>query len=91
LTTPGGSALAAESKDHTTPPKVDKADTSSAEAPTAQALVAQSGSKALYDAPIDDDPNLLNFVAAVSWIGCRTSFLLQKYCPDPGKSDGLVL
>jgi hypothetical protein len=32
----------------------------------AQALVAQSGSKALDDAPIDDNPNLLNFVATVS-------------------------
>jgi hypothetical protein len=35
LTIPGGSALAAESMDCTTPFKVDKADTSSVEAPTA--------------------------------------------------------
>jgi hypothetical protein len=35
LTISGGSALAAESTDHTTPPKVDKADTSSVEAPIA--------------------------------------------------------
>jgi hypothetical protein len=52
--------------DRTTLPKVDKADTSSVEAPTAQALVAQSGSKASDDAPVDDDPDLLNFVTAVS-------------------------
>jgi hypothetical protein len=54
---------------------VDKADTSLAEALTAQALVVRSGSKTLDDAPIDDDPVLLNFVVAVSWIGCWTSFL----------------
>jgi hypothetical protein len=65
-TIPGGSALAAESIDRTTTPKVDKADTSSAETPTAQALVARSGSKASDDAPVDDDLDLLNFVAAVS-------------------------
>jgi hypothetical protein len=34
LTISGGSALAVESTDHTTLPKVDKADTSLAEAPT---------------------------------------------------------
>jgi hypothetical protein len=56
--------------DRTTPPKVDKADISSTEAPTAQALVTRSRSKMLDDISIDDDPNLLNFVAAVSWIGC---------------------
>jgi hypothetical protein len=27
------------------------------------------------DAPVDDDSELLNFVAAVSCIGCRTSLL----------------
>jgi hypothetical protein len=58
--------LAAESMDHTTPPQVDKADTSSVEAPTAQALVARSRSKAPDDVSIDDDPDLLNFVATVS-------------------------
>jgi hypothetical protein len=52
--------------DHTTPPQVDKADTSSVEAPTAQALVARSRSKAPDDVSIDDDPDLLNFVATVS-------------------------
>jgi hypothetical protein len=52
--------------------------------------VAQLGSKALDDAPIDDDPDLLNFATAVSWIGCRTSFLSQKYWLDPRKPDGLV-
>jgi hypothetical protein len=52
--------------------------------------VAQLGSKALDDAPVDDDPDLLNFAAAVSWIGCRTSFLSQKYWLDPRKPDGLV-
>jgi hypothetical protein len=68
-----------ESVDRITPPKVDKVDTSSAEAPTSQALVARSDSKVPDDAPVDDDPNLLNFVVAVSWIGCRTSFLLWKH------------
>jgi hypothetical protein len=60
----------AESINHTTPSKVYKANTSSAEVPTAQALVARSGSKASNDAPIDDDLDLLYFVVAVSWIGC---------------------
>jgi hypothetical protein len=50
----------------TTLPKEDKVGTSSSEAPMAQALVARSGSKAPNDAPINDDPKLLNFVAAVS-------------------------
>jgi hypothetical protein len=52
-----------ESMDRTTPPKVD---TSSTEASMAQALVAQSRSKALDDAHVDDDLDLLNVVAAVS-------------------------
>jgi hypothetical protein len=38
------------------------------EASTAQALIAQLGSKAPNDALIDDDPDLLNFAVAVSWI-----------------------
>jgi hypothetical protein len=42
------------------------------------------------DAPVDDDPNLLNFVVAVFWIGCWMSFLQQKYWTDLGKSDGLI-
>jgi hypothetical protein len=48
---------------------VDKIDTSSAEAPTAQALATRSGSKAPNDAPIYDDSDLLNFAVVVSWIG----------------------
>jgi hypothetical protein len=52
--------------DRTTPSKVNKADTSSAEAPTAQALVARSGSKVPDDTSIDDDPDLLNFAVAMS-------------------------
>jgi hypothetical protein len=79
-----------ESTDHTTPTKVDKADTSLVEAATAQAQVAQSGNKVLDDAPIDDDPILLNFAVAVSWIVGWMSFLPQKYWPDPGKPDGPV-
>jgi hypothetical protein len=47
----------------TTPPKVG---TSSAEAPTAQALTAQLGNKVPDDALVDNDPDLLNFTAAVS-------------------------
>jgi hypothetical protein len=90
LTITDGSALVAESMDRTTPPQVDKADTSSTEAPTTQALVARLGSKAPNDAPIDDDPDLLNFTAAVSWTGCWTSFLPQKYWSDPGKPDGPI-
>jgi hypothetical protein len=82
--------LAAETIDRTTPHKVDKADTSSVKAPMAQALVARSGSKALDDALVDDDPDFLNFVMAVSWIGCWMSFLPQKYWPDSGKPDGPV-
>jgi hypothetical protein len=53
---------------HTTPPKKNKVDTSLAEAPKAQALVARPGSKALDDNLADDDPNLLNFSAAESEI-----------------------
>jgi hypothetical protein len=56
----------------TTPPEVD---TSSVEAPMTQALVAQLGSKAPDDAPVDDDPDLLNFVAVMSWIVAWSSFL----------------
>jgi hypothetical protein len=78
LTILGGSALAVESMDRTTPPKVDKEDTSSTEGPTVQALVDRSRSKAPDDAPIDDNLNLLNFVTAVSCIVCWTSFLPQK-------------
>jgi hypothetical protein len=45
----------------TTPPNVNKVDTSSVEALTAQALVARLGSKAPNDNPTDDDSDLLNF------------------------------
>jgi hypothetical protein len=61
LTIPDGSTLVVESMDRTTLPKMDKMDTSSAEAST-----AQSRSKALDDAHVDDDLDLLNVVAAVS-------------------------
>jgi hypothetical protein len=66
---------------HTTPPKVDKVDTPSAEPPTAQGLVARSESKMPDGDPADDDPDLLNFTVVVSWIA---------YWPDLGKPDGLV-
>jgi hypothetical protein len=61
--------------DRTTPLKVDKVDTSSAEAPTAQTLVARSRSKAPNDAPVDDDADLLNFLVTTFWISCWMSFL----------------
>jgi hypothetical protein len=69
----------------TTPPKEDKVDTSSAEVPTAQALAAQSRSKALDDSLVDDDPVLLNFDAVESKIVCWTSSRLWKFWPDSGK------
>jgi hypothetical protein len=52
--------------------------------------VDRSRSKAPDDAPINNDPNLLNFVVAVFWIGCSMSSLSQKYWPDEGKPDGPV-
>jgi hypothetical protein len=58
---------------HTTPPKEDKVDTLSVEAPMAQALVTRLRSKALNDNLADDDPNLLNFDATESEIVCRMS------------------
>jgi hypothetical protein len=45
----------------TAPPKEGKVDTSSAEPPTAQALVTPSRSKVPDDNLADDDPDLLNF------------------------------
>jgi hypothetical protein len=63
--------------DHTTLPKEDKVGTSSAEAPTAQALVTRSGSKASDDNLGDDDPDLLNFAIVGSEIAWQTSFWLQ--------------
>jgi hypothetical protein len=58
---------------HTTLPKVDKAGTSSAEVPMAQALVARLRSKTPDDNPANDDPGLLNSTAVESEIICRTS------------------
>jgi hypothetical protein len=52
--------------------------------------VARSRSKELNDAPVDDDPDLLNFAVAVPWIRRWMNFLPQKYRPDPGKPDGPV-
>jgi hypothetical protein len=57
----------------TTLPKVDKVGTSSAEIPTAQALVAQPRSKVPDDNLADNDPSLLNFATAVSQIICWMS------------------
>jgi hypothetical protein len=71
----------------TTPPKVDKVDTSSAEAPMAQALVALPGSKALDDNSVDDDADLLNFTAVVSWNACRMTSQLQRCWSNSGKLD----
>jgi hypothetical protein len=59
--------------DRTTPPKEDKVGTSSAEAPTAQALVARPESKALDDDLGGDAPDLLNVAVVGSKIACRTS------------------
>jgi hypothetical protein len=60
----------------TTPPKEDKADTSSVKVPTIQALVARPRSKAPDDNLADDDPVLLNFATAGSEIICRLDKLL---------------
>jgi hypothetical protein len=60
----------------TTLPKVDKADTSSVEGPTAQALVAWSESKASNDNPTNNDSNLLNSIVVLSGIACWMSSLL---------------
>jgi hypothetical protein len=48
-------------------------DTSLAEAPAAQALVARLGSNVLDDNLVDDNPDLLNFDAAESETICGTS------------------
>jgi hypothetical protein len=55
---------------HPTPPMGDKVGTSSTEAPTAQALVALSGSKASDDNLDDDDPVIQDFVVTESEIVC---------------------
>jgi hypothetical protein len=66
LTIPSGSASEAEPTVRTTPPKVGKADTSSAEVPMVPTLVAQPGSKALDDTAFDNDLMLLNSTMVVS-------------------------
>jgi hypothetical protein len=73
LTIPGGSGLAVAPMVRTTPPKEDKEGTSSAEVPTAQALVARPKSKASHDNLADDNPDLLNFDVAESEIICQMS------------------
>ncbi len=57
----------------TTPPKEDKVDTSSVEAPTTQALVGRLGSKELDDNLVDNDLDLLNFTVVESEIIYRMS------------------
>jgi hypothetical protein len=74
----------------TTLSKVDKADTSSAEAPMTRALVAQPGSKASNDNLTDDDPDLLHFDVVESGITFWTSSLLQMCWPDSGKPNYMV-
>jgi hypothetical protein len=91
LTIIGESALAAEPTVCTTPPKVDKTDPSSAEAPTTRVLVAQLGSKASDGNPADGDFDLLNFVVVESCIAYRMSSWLKMHCPDSGKPDYPVL
>jgi hypothetical protein len=71
----------------TTPHKEDKVDTSSVEAPMAQALVARPRSKALDNNLVDDDLDLLSFKVAESEIICRMSSRLQRCCPNSGKLD----
>jgi hypothetical protein len=68
----------------------DKVGTSSADALTAQALVARLGSKAPNDNITDDDPDPLNFTAAESKIVCRMSSRLRRCWPDSGKLSSLV-
>jgi hypothetical protein len=75
---------------HTTLPKVDKMGTSSAEVPTAQALVARPGSKAVDGNPADNDTDHLNFTTAEFEIICQTCSRLQMCWPDLGKLDCLV-
>jgi hypothetical protein len=66
----GGASVVEAPMVRTTPPREDKVGTSSVEAPTAQALVAQSRSKASDDNLADDDPELLNFHVTESEIVC---------------------
>jgi hypothetical protein len=55
---------------HTTLPKEDKVGTSSAEGPTAKALVAQPGNKTSDDNLGDDDSDLLNPIVVESETVC---------------------
>jgi hypothetical protein len=57
----------------TTLPKEDKVGTSSAEAPTAQVLVARSGSKASDDNIANGAPDFLNFNMVETEIVCWMS------------------
>jgi hypothetical protein len=57
----------------TTPPKEDKAATSSVETPMAQALAARLGNKVLDDTLAYDNLGLLNFDAVESKILCWIS------------------
>jgi hypothetical protein len=74
----------------TTLPKEDKVDTSSVEAPTAPAFVAQPGSKTSDDNFTEDDPGLLNFVTIESKIISQMSSRLQRFWPDSRQPDCLV-
>jgi hypothetical protein len=73
--------------DRTTLPKEGKVDTSSAEAPTAQASVARPESKASDGNFGDDAPDLLNVAVVGSEIACQMSSQLQMRWPDSGKPD----
>jgi hypothetical protein len=58
---------------HTIPPKENKVNTSSAEVPMAQTLVAQQGSKTPDDNLVDNDLDFLNFDAVEFDIVCLMS------------------
>jgi hypothetical protein len=87
LTILGGGASVVAPMDRTTPPKEDKVGTSSAEAPTAHALVTQPKSEVLDDNLGGDAPNLLNAAVVGSKIACRTSSRLQMCWSDSRKLD----
>jgi hypothetical protein len=57
-------------------PKVDNVETSLAEAPMVLVVVARPGGKEPDDIPCNDDTNLLNSIAAMSWIACWINCLL---------------
>jgi hypothetical protein len=87
LTIPGGSASVVAPMDRTTPSKEDKVETSSAEAPTAQALVARLESEMPDYNLGGDTPDLLNVAVVGSEIACQTSTQLQMCWPNSGKPD----